>query len=311
MNLGDLTAFVAVAETGSINRAAAKLNLTQPAVTRRVQSFEAAMGVPLLDRSSKPPALTEDGHQALAHGRKVLSAIEDFSAQVGAKRGLSGEFRVGIAPGFADAVLGRPLDHVMRAFPTVSLRIASDWSGELLTALRLQALDAALVLLTEPQLADKDFELRAFPQEPVVVVAARQTTMRASPSLVEVGLHRWVLNPRGCGFRSALQRALDRERGHLNLGAEVQGYDLQLSLIARGVGLGLMPKSRWESSAYRKQIKIIELRDFRLLVTPAVVTRGGHDRFVRWSNFWRRASWVARADIMQGQHNHNHINAFY
>ena len=279
MNLGDLTAFVAVAETGSINRAAAKLNLTQPAVTRRVQSFEAAMGVPLLDRSSKPPALTEDGHQALAHGRKVLSAIEDFSAQVGFKRGLSGEFRVGIAPGFADAVLGRPLDHVMRAFPTISLRIASDWSGELLTALRSQALDAALVLLTEPQLADKDFELRAFPQEPVVVVAARQTTMRASPSLVEVGLHRWVLNPRGCGFRSALQRALDRERGHLNLGAEVQGYDLQLSLIARGVGLGLMPKSRWESSAYRKQIKIIEPRDFRLLVTPAVVTRGGHDRF--------------------------------
>ena len=52
MNLGDLRAFVAVAETGSVNRAAAKLNLTQPAVTRRVQSFEATIGVSLLDRSS-------------------------------------------------------------------------------------------------------------------------------------------------------------------------------------------------------------------------------------------------------------------
>ena len=298
MNLGDLKAFVAVAETGSINRAAAKLNLTQPAVTRRVQSLEAAIGVPLLDRSSKPPSLTEDGHQALAHGRRVLSAIEDLSMRVGAKRGLNGEFRIGIAPGFADAVLGRPLDDLMRNFPNISLRIASDWSGELLAALQSQALDAALVLLTEPQLVDKDLELRCFPQEPVVIVSARKAAIQASPTVVELGLNRWVLNPRGCGFRSALQRALDRERGHLNLGAEVQGYDLQLSLIARGVGLGLVPKSRWQSSLYRKEIKLIEPRDFRLLVTPAVVTRHGHHRF-------RPAVELLISGIANGPRRHN------
>ena len=279
MNLGDLKAFVAVAETGSINRAAAKLNLTQPAVTRRIQSLEAAIGVALLDRSSKPPNLTEDGRRALAHGRKVLSAIEELSEQVSSKRGLSGEFRIGIAPGFANSALGQPLDQLMRNFPNIDLRIMSDWSGELLAALRSQALDAALVLLTEPQLVDRDFELRSFPQQPIVIVAARQATIGASPSLAELGVHRWVLNPRGCGFRSALQRALDREHGHLNLGAEVQGYDLQLSLIARGVGLGLVPRSRWEASACRKQIKIVEPRDFRLVVTPAVVSPLGRDRY--------------------------------
>src|SRR5260370_7234986 len=125
MNLGDLKAFVAVAETGSINRAAAKLNLTQPAVTRRVQSLEATIGVPLLDRSSKPPSLTEDGHRALAHGRKVLSAIEDLSLQVGSKRGLSGEFRIAIPPAFPHPFLGRPLDHLMRNFPKITLPISS------------------------------------------------------------------------------------------------------------------------------------------------------------------------------------------
>jgi DNA-binding transcriptional LysR family regulator len=279
MNVGDLKAFVAVAETGSVNRAAAKLNLTQPAVTRRVQSLEAAIGAPLLDRTSKPPSLTEDGRQTLAHGRRILSAIEDLTLQVGSKRGLSGDFRVGIAPGFADSVLGRPLDDVMRHFPNVSVRIASDWSSELLAALQAQIVDAALVLLTEPQSIAKDLELRSFRQEPVVIIAPRQATMPASPRLVELGFHRWVLNPRGCSFRQALQRALDRERGHLNLCAEVQGYELQMSLIARGVGLGLIPKSRWQSSPHRKDTRIIEPCDFRLLVTPAVVTREGHDRF--------------------------------
>ena len=279
MNLGDLRAFVAVAETGSVNRAAAKLNLTQPAVTRRVQSFEAAIGVPLLDRSCKPPALTEDGRQALAHGRRVLSAVEELATQVGARRGLSGEFRVGIAPGFADSALGQPLDSVMRDFPDVNLKIMSDWSGELLAGLQSQSLDAALVLLTDLGLAAKEMAIRSFAQEAIIVVAARHTAIKPSPSLAQLCFNRWVLNPHGCGFRLALQRALDRERAFLNIGAEVQGYELQLSLIARGVGLGLVPKSRWLSSSYRKETRIVEPRDFRLMVTPALVTREGRDRF--------------------------------
>ena len=279
MNLGDLKAFVAVAEAGSVNRAAAKLNLTQPAVSRRVQSLEAAIGVALLDRSSKPPTLTEDGRRALAFGRKVLYAIDDLSSQVGAAKGLRGEFRIGIAPGIAEAALGQPLDAVMRSFPDISLRITSDWSGALLTRLQSDALDAAFVLLMEPQQTSKDIQVRSFAQDAVVIVAARRTPIPSSLRIVDLGLHPWVLNPPGCGFRAALQRSLDRERGYLNLAAEVQGYDLQLSLIARGVGLGLVPKARWKASPYRKDLKVLDPDDFRLFVTPAIVSRTSHDRF--------------------------------
>ena len=189
MNLGDLKAFVAVAEAESVNRAAAKLNLTQPAVTRRVQSLEAAIGVALLDRSSKPPTLTEDGRRALAYGRKVLHAIDDLSSQAGAKGVLGGEFRLGIAPGLADQALGQPLDAVVRSFPNVGLRIAADWSSELLERLQSDGLDAALVLLTEPQLASREVELRSFSQDEVVVIAARRTPMPSSPAIAELGLH--------------------------------------------------------------------------------------------------------------------------
>ncbi len=272
MNLGDLKAFVAVAEAGSVNRAAAKLNLTQPAVTRRVQSLEAAFGVPLLDRSCKPPALTEDGRQALTSGRKILAAIEDLSLQVGSKRGLGGEFRLGIAPGFIEAAFGEPLDMLTRTFPNISLRISSGWSRELLDALRAETIDAALAFITEPHTTDGSLVLRAFAQDTVVVVASRRTAIAAAPSIVELGKHPWVLNPRGCGFRAALQRAIDRDSGHLNLCAEIQGYDLQMSLIARGVGLGLIPRARFKSALHGKQLKIIEPRDFQLLVTPALVT---------------------------------------
>jgi DNA-binding transcriptional LysR family regulator len=55
MNIQDIQAFIAAAETGSVNRAAVRLNLTQPATTRRIQNFEAALGGDsLFDRSVKP-----------------------------------------------------------------------------------------------------------------------------------------------------------------------------------------------------------------------------------------------------------------
>jgi DNA-binding transcriptional LysR family regulator len=279
MNLADLKAFVAVAETGSINRAAAKLNLTQPAITRRVQSFEAAVGAVLLDRSSKPPKLTEDGRSALAYGRKVLLAVDDLSAHVNAKDGVAGEFRLGVAPGFADGVLGAPLDRVIRAFPDLVLRITSSWSGALLTALRTDVIDAALVLATEPQPASEIVQFHPFWTDTVSIVAARRTPMPPSPDIAELGRHPWILNPVGCGFRAALHRAIDRGQGHLNLCAEVQGYELQLSLAARGVGLGLLPAARLKASPFRRELKILSPPDFRLTVTPTMVSGMRHDRF--------------------------------
>jgi DNA-binding transcriptional LysR family regulator len=279
MNLADIKAFVAVAEAGSVNRAAARLNLTQPAVTRRVQSFESAIGAALLDRSSKPPGLTADGRRALAYARRVLHAVDELTSQVGENGGLNGEFRLGVAPGFSEAVLGAPLDAMIRSFPSLVPRITSDWSVSLLEALQADALDAAFVLLPEPQLASRDLQLRAFRHDAVVVVAARQTPLPLKPGITELGVHPWVLNPQGCGFRAALQRAVDRGHGHLNLCAEVQGYDLQLSLVARGVGLGLVPLARLRASPHRKRLKTLAPRDFRLSVTPALAAGARHDRF--------------------------------
>src|SRR5258708_22905705 len=81
MNLQDVEAFVAVAETGSVNRAAARLNLTQPATTRRIQNFEAAIGgAPLFDRSVKPAVLTALGRHVLEQCRRVLVPVAQLEA---------------------------------------------------------------------------------------------------------------------------------------------------------------------------------------------------------------------------------------
>jgi DNA-binding transcriptional LysR family regulator len=68
MNTRDLEAFLAVVETGSIVGASARLHLTQPGVSRRIQSLEEQLGVALLDRQSKPLKPTAAGRETYMTG---------------------------------------------------------------------------------------------------------------------------------------------------------------------------------------------------------------------------------------------------
>ena len=76
MNTRDLEAFLAVVETGSIVGASARLHLTQPGVSRRIQSLEEQLGVALLDRQSKPLKPTAAGRETYAQGRRMLRVLE-------------------------------------------------------------------------------------------------------------------------------------------------------------------------------------------------------------------------------------------
>ena len=78
MNTHDLVAFVAVVETGSIVAASARLNLTQPGVTRRIQNLEEMLGAQLLDRLSKPLKPTAAGIEAYEQGRRLLRMLDDL-----------------------------------------------------------------------------------------------------------------------------------------------------------------------------------------------------------------------------------------
>src|SRR4051794_32880817 len=106
MNLPDIEAFVAVAETGSVNRAAARLNLTQPATTRRIQNFEAAIGeAPLFNRAVKPALLTALGSHVLERCRRVLAAVAELEACATSAGDPAGDLKTGIAHGLGEMVL--------------------------------------------------------------------------------------------------------------------------------------------------------------------------------------------------------------
>lgn len=77
MDFATLQAFVAVTETGSFSRAAERLFLTQPAVSKRIAGLEAALRSPLFDRIGRQVTLTEAGRALLPRARRLLAELED------------------------------------------------------------------------------------------------------------------------------------------------------------------------------------------------------------------------------------------
>lgn len=271
MNLQEIEAFVALAETGSISRAALRLNLTQPATTRRVQNFEAALGgLALLDRRVKPAALTPAGREALERCRDVLRALAALHAgPVGTEP--AGELRLGIAHGLGEIVLAASLEELRRRFPKIRLSINSTWTSRLVDEVRGGALDCAVGFVSDPPALPRGLQADVLGTDEGVIVAARDFPIGRSRRLADLAPCGWVVHPPGCGVRAALQRAVDRAGVPLRIAAEVLEEDLQMSLIARRAGLGLVPRRLLEASPRRHRIRRVTPADFRLDLRLALV----------------------------------------
>jgi DNA-binding transcriptional LysR family regulator len=79
------------------------------------------------------------------------------------------------------------------------------------------------------------------------------------------------MNPEGCGYRRALERAYDQAGQQLLTAVEVFGPELQLSLVARGVGLGLVTRRAMRLSAHRGQIREVIIPELGLQVQAWLV----------------------------------------
>jgi DNA-binding transcriptional LysR family regulator len=283
MNLQDIEAFVAVAETGSVNRAALRLHRTQPATTRRLQNLESALGsVPLLDRTARPPVLTPAGRRVLEHCRAVLKAVAELRASISGPAEIAGELRIGIAHGLADLVLDAPLDALRRRFPGLRLNLSSNWTRSLIEEVRSGALDCAIGLITREHALPRAIEARAIGPEEIVVVCGKKSALgvdtKRGVRLKDMAEMGWILNPEGCGCRSALQRTLDRSGLPMQVSAEVFGEELQLSMIARGRGAGLVPRRQLQRSSHRASVRIVRVRDFSLRATISILHGGSLGR---------------------------------
>lgn len=281
MNTHDLEAFLAVVETGSIVAASARLNLTQPGVTRRVQNLEDLLGTALLDRQSKPLKPTSAGREAYEQGRRVLRSLEDLKSGLAPGAPLRGEFRLGIMPYLSEAALAAPLDRLRSTFPDLTLRITSGWSPRLVEQVGRNELDAAALCLAEGASPPDDLVTEDLGLQPVLLVAAPALGVPKQASLADLSRFAWVMNETGCGFRAFLRHTFDAARLPFQVGVEALSADLRMSLVARGMGIGIVTPAAFAGSPWRHRVEVLDRVEFQPKVRSWLMHRPPAGRLAR------------------------------
>ena len=273
MDITDARTFIVVAEAGSISRAARELHLTQPAVTRRIQRLEQAIGTRLIDRRKRPFALTDVGQAAIERCRRIVSMRDELKALAQGGVVPTRECRIGAAHALTELALTEPLDELRTAFPAVVPRLSTGWSRDLAERVRSGALDAAAVLLPRGDSLPAGVNGQELAAEQLQIVASRALHPRTL-TLKEAAAMEWILNPEGCGARAILQKAFGRAGLSLRVGVETYNYELQMSLVARGRGLGLVPSRLVARSAVKRQLSVLGVRGLEFPMTIWMLTAG-------------------------------------
>jgi DNA-binding transcriptional LysR family regulator len=271
----ELKALVALAETGSMERAANDLYVTPSALTRRIQRLEIELDVVLLDRHFKPPKLTQAGLEVLEKSRTILSSLSDLKASTCGNTTPIGLFRLGLSHALARPEISKVIIELGKQFPQLQPSICNDVSFELLARLHLGELDGALVVLPTETPLPHDLEGVTLAHEAMRLVQARTSARVSSSRSAEFYRRNWVLNPAGCLVREEIKNRVERLGAPLAVAAELHNPDLQLSLIAGNVGVGMLRASFLRMHPLRTRLCVIEHPNFNISIRIAFF-RGRH-----------------------------------
>ena len=166
-SLDQLRGFVAVAEELHFGRAAERLNMTQPPLSRQIQKLEKAIGVQLFDRDNRGVALTAAGAAFLADARRLLELAEmapSLARRISA--GSAGSVRIGFTAASTFGLLGALLNEISGALPDVDIDLREMVTKDQTAALISGEIDLGLA---RPPFDEEQFDSRLLYREPIMV----------------------------------------------------------------------------------------------------------------------------------------------
>lgn len=238
MDLKQMRYFLAVAEERNFTRAAERLHMAQPPLTRQIQALEEDIGAALFVRSARGVSLTEAGHALLAEVPNLLSLAQRAKERaVLASEGQRGRLDVGIfGSGVLDAI-PRILARFHAERPEVHIVLHSLNKGEQVQALRERRISVGFNRLVAPE---DDLAVEEVLRESMTValpvhhpLAKREAV--SIPDLSDVPL---ILYPRLpiAGLAQQVMQAFNREKSVLRVEQEVEDVLTAIALVAGGFG---------------------------------------------------------------------------
>jgi LysR family hydrogen peroxide-inducible transcriptional activator len=157
ITLRQLQYFQALCQHGHFGHAAAATNVSQPALSVKVQELETLLGEPLINRDVRPFCPTPFGHQVLASANRILAEVQALEDSAHLNRGIEGPFTLGVIPTVAPYLLPVAIRLIQQSLPELDLQIREATTDVLLDELSSGRLDVAIVAtnVTSPDLIQR------------------------------------------------------------------------------------------------------------------------------------------------------------
>ena len=240
----DLRAFLAVLEFSSFNEAARHLNLSTPALSRRIKAFEEAVGAQLIERTTRRVAPTQIGRELMPLVRRL---VDEFEESILSISDLGGRHRAQVTlaslPTSAFYFLPRVIEAFNTRFPGIRFRIMDLSANEGLDAVANGEVEFGINIIGA--LRD-DLKFTPLMDDPFVLACRRDHPLAATSSLPWSALqgHPLIGVSNKSGNRAVLDRALAMADQQLDLNwfYEVNHLSTSLGLVETGLGVSVLPQ---------------------------------------------------------------------
>lgn len=261
MDLAELKAFVAVAESGSFSEAAEQLFITQPAVSKRIAALEAELGSALFDRIGRSIQLTEAGTSLLPQSREILARIGDLKRTASnLNEHVTGGLNMATSHHIGLHRLPPALRQFTQRYPDVELSLeflASEVACDAVLSGRLE-----MAIVTLPDEPDSRLSMLEIWTDPLCIVTSRDhlLTKQRSVTTKELVAYPALLPGPDTVTRTEVMHALGRQANNLNVRMTSNYLEVLKTLASIGLGWSALPKTMIDDSLSMVHVKKIEIK---------------------------------------------------
>ncbi|MDI9223280.1 LysR family transcriptional regulator [Pantoea sp. EA-12] len=242
MDVRALRYFTEVVRQQSFTRAAEKLYVTQPTISKMLRQLEEELGCTLLLRDGRKLHLTDSGQAVYQRGLAILQEFHQLEAQIGDINELkTGELRLGIPPMVGMQIAGS-ISAFRRRYPGVQLKIVESGGLTVQQAVLNGGLDIALTALpVDTDLPLKTLELM---RHPLCVLLPRnaQWLNRSSLGLAELAAHPLLILNEEFSLNRQLMKAFQRQRLTPQIAVRSAQWDFLAAMVQAEMGLAILPE---------------------------------------------------------------------
>ncbi|MDF1764337.1 MAG: HTH-type transcriptional activator IlvY [Oleibacter sp.] len=260
MDYKDLRVFITVAAAQHLGRAGQQLHLSASTLSRRVTRMEEEVGALLLNRDSGPLTLTPAGEIFRQHAEQTLGAWESLRSLVNTDvSDMEGSLTVYCSVTASYSFLADLLARFRERYPRVDLRIHTGDAAESIP--RVEAGDADVVIAARPEQLPSELTFRTMASSPLLFIAPRAlgTVPEIAQAEVDWGKVPMVLSESGLA-RSRVNQWFAARAIQPHIYAQVSGNEAIVSMVALGVGVGVVPELVLQNSPLASRVRILPVR---------------------------------------------------